>query len=524
MTTSMPETLVEALERATSSWPEKTALTSDASGETLSYRELDRRTAQYAAALAELGVGAGDRVGVCLPNGLAYPVIWLALAKLRAAMVPVNRQYKHADARHVLEHSGARIVVTNSELAGVFRECVAQGLELRAIASLDGGGDGVTLLLLRDTAAIEVMGLPRGDDTVNVQYSSGTTGKPKGCLLSHRYWLTIAQKNVEIAPAIAHEDVLLTAQPFSYMDPQWNLAASLLVGASLVILDGFHPTTFWERVRYYRATFLYVIGAMPTLMLKMPEAPSDRQHAVARIYCSAIPQSRHAELEERFGAPWFETYGMTEVGGVCAVTPEDHDALVGSGCIGTPNDYREIRVVDAGDDVVRPGTRGELVVRGVGLMDRYLDDDDENARAFRNGWFHTGDIVVEDNKGRLYFVGRIKDMIRRSGENIAAAEVEEVLQRHPQVRIAACVAVPDDLRGEEIWAVVVPADIEAPPDIAALQEFCGTHLARFKVPRYWEIRATLPLTPSARVEKGSLRQEASGDLTRAIDMAAESRA
>lgn len=520
MNTPIPETLITALERAAAQWPDKTAVTCDWSGESVSYRDLERQTSRFAAALARLGVRAGDRVGVCLPNGLDYPVIWLAIAKLRAAMVPVNRQYRRSDAQHVLEHSGARVVVTNSELAGVFKECIEHGLDLLTIASLDGG-DGCTLLIPEDETILERGAAPRPNEIVNVQYSSGTTGKPKGCLLPHRYWVTIARKNIEAAPAIGHQDVLLTAQPFSYMDPQWNLACSVLVGASLVILDGFHPSSFWERVRYHRATFLYVIGAMPNLLLETPEGPADRDHTVTRIYCSGIPRARHRELEERFGVPWFETYGMTEVGGVCALKPEDHDAMIGTGCIGTPNEYREIRVVDANDDPVRRGEQGELLVRGVGLMDRYLGDEDANARAFRNGWFHTGDIVVEDNEGRLYYTGRIKDMIRRSGENIAAAEVEEVLQRHPQVRIATCVPVPDDLRGEEIWAVIVPSDPDAQPEIAELHAFCEKELARFKVPRYWEIRPELPLTPSARVEKGALRKEAEGELVNAIDMVTE---
>jgi crotonobetaine/carnitine-CoA ligase len=176
-------------------------------------------------------------------------------------------------------------------------------------------------------------------------------------------------------------------------------------------------------------------------------------------------------------------------------------------------------VVDAIDDPVAPGTEGELVVRGVGMMDRYLDDPEANAASFRNGWFHTGDIVTQDDEGRLFFVGRNKDMIRRSGENVAAAEVEETLQRHAEVRLAACVPVPDALRGEEIWAVIVPADPNSPPDLTELHAFCASRLARFKVPRYWEIRDQVPLTPSHRVQKATLIAEARQGLRNALDVA-----
>lgn len=510
------ETLVAALERGRNLWPEDPAIICDVTGETLTFASLDERVTVCARALHSLGIRSGDRVGVCLPNSRDFPIVWLAIGTLRAAMVPINRQYRVGDARHGLEHAGARAVVTCEALAATFHQAIAAGLELDSVISLDGGEGSIDLRTVEPARDVEFTP-PRPEDTVNIQYSSGTTGKPKGCVLSHRYWLTLGVKNMFDGPEIGRDDVLLTAQPFSYMDPQWNMATALLAGAPLVILDGFHPSTFWDSIARYGVTYVYVLGAMPTLMLKMEPGASERAHRLTRVYCSAIPVERHRELEERFGVPWYETYGMTEIGGATAVTREDHDELVGTGCIGTPNRFREVRVVDANDDAVPAGVPGELIVRGVGMMDRYLDDPGANAASFRNGWFHTGDLVTQDGEGRLFFVGRDKDMIRRSGENIAAAEVEETLQRHAEVRLAACVPVPDELRGEEIWALIVPTDPSSPPDLIKLRAFCAANLARFKVPRYWEIRDHVPLTPSHRVQKGTLIAEAKDGLRNALD-------
>jgi crotonobetaine/carnitine-CoA ligase len=511
------ETLVAALERGRDLWPEDPAIICDVTGETLTFASLEERVMACARRLHALGIRAGDRVGVCLPNSRDFPIVWLAIGTLRAAMVPINRQYRVGDARPMLEHAGARAVVTCEVLAATFHEAIAEGLELNFVISLDGGDGSIDLRTAEPAGDVEFTP-PRPEDTVNIQYSSGTTGKPKGCVLSHRYWMTLAVKNTFEGPEIGRGDVMLTAQPFSYMDPQWNMATAMLAGVPLVVLDGFHPSTFWDSIARYGVTYVYVLGAMPTLLLKMVPSRSEQAHQLSRVYCSAIPLERHRELEERFGVPWYETYGMTEIGGATAVTREDHDELVGTGCIGTPNSFRDVRVVDANDDPVRVGTEGELIVRGFGMMDRYLDDPSANAVSFRNGWFHTGDIVTQDAEGRLFFVGRKKDMIRRGGENIAAAEVEETLQRHAEVRLAACVPVPDALRGEEIWALIVPTDPSSPPDLMELHAFCAANLARFKVPRYWEIRDAVPLTPSHRVQKSTLIAEARDGLRNAFDV------
>lgn len=469
-----PADLVEALAAAAVRWPDRVAWRFDP-GETLTFGQVAERTAAYAGCLASKGVRPGDRVVVMMGNQADFPLTWFALMRLGAVMVPVNAKYRTTDADHVVSLSGATIaVVADRAAAGVL------GADL-TIVTVEELQSGVASVVAEDISS---------RTTVNVQMTSGTTGRPKGCVLSHDYWLTVGVGMLEEFPYLTETDILLTAQPFSYIDPQWNVVAALLSGAELVVLEGFHPSTFWSKVRRYDVTYFYCLGAMPTLLLRMPVDPMDREHKVRAIQCSAIPPMLHADLERRWGVPWFETFGMTETGADIRVRATDHDAMVGTGVIGHPTSYREASL--APDD--------ELLLRGRGMMDGYLNNHEATAAAFAGGWFHTGDLASIDDCGAIRLVGRKKDMIRRSGENIAAREVEDVLQSHPAVSLAAVVAVSDDLRGEEGHAYVVIADA----DLDTLIAYTEGRLAPFKVPRYWSLHTDLPRTPSERVEKRRL--------------------
>ncbi|MFN8185368.1 MAG: AMP-binding protein [Candidatus Nanopelagicales bacterium] len=475
--------LVSALDRAVRLWPDRPAWTFDP-GDSLTFADVGRRSAGLAAGLAERGIGAGDRVAVMMDNRAEFPLTWLALARLGAAMVPLNPQYRSEDAGHILRHSGATLMITSGD-----------------------SGEHI-----HDVPVLPVEDLPSGnsvperriatEDTVNIQYTSGTTGRPKGCVLSHRYWMTLGRGLIDEFPHLSPADTMLTAQAFSYIDPQWNVVAALLSGAHLIVLDGFHPSGFWSTVREHQVTYFYCLASMPNLLLAMPPDPLDRAHQVRVVQCSAIPPARHAEIEQRWGVKWYEAFGMTETGADLRVTEADHDELVGSGCVGAATRSREARIMDAGGLAVPRGEVGELVLRGTGLMDRYEADPEATEAAFRGGWFHTGDLARMDDRGRVYLVGRLKDMIRRGGENVSAREVEDVLLTHPAVRLAAVVAVPDELRGEEVKAFVSLVGEQA--TVADLAEYCGQRLARFKNPRYWEVSDDLPLTASHRVAKTRL--------------------
>ena len=515
--------LLTALRRAASRWPDRVALVFDETGESLTFAALHARVERFSAALAASGIARGDRVGIMLPNCVEWPLAWLGLARLGAVMVPVNTGYRTADAGFVLRHAGVRAVVTLRELVPLLREVRADIGAAFGILCVDGDADGdaFDFAALVEAHAADAPPAVEVDShaLVNVQYTSGTTGEPKGCMLSHSWFMRFAWRVTTLHDGLDETDTIVTSQPFHYVDPQWNLAVALLSGATLVVLDRFHPSTFWRKVREHRVTWFYCLGVMPKLMLNTPPSPLDRDHSVRRVICSAIPRADHAAIEARWGVPWYEAFGMTESGLDIAVELDDHDETVGTGCIGTPMPGREARVVDAEDRPVPAGEPGELVLRGVGLMDGYFRNHQATAAAFRNGWLHTGDVVRRDARGRLHYLSRMKDMIRRSGENIAAAEVEEVIMRHPGVRLAAVLAVEDDLRGEEVIAYVVPGDDASREEVspAVLSAFCAERLARFKVPRFWQYRDDLPRTPSERIRKEALRDEHEDPRTGAWD-------
>ncbi len=516
-----PATLVAALRRAAAAWPDRVAWTFDPGGE-FTFADVDRRSAGFARALADRGVRPGDRIAVMITNQPAFPLTWLALARLGAVMVPVNTRYQTADAAHVLRTSAAAGIVAAAEFEPLLRRLppdvpalrhlyLASAIEADAAeasateasaAGASATGASATEASARPAPSQEpwLTAEPGPADTANIQFTSGTTGSPKGCVLPHRYWTQLAAGLATEFPYLSDRDVLLTAQPFHYIDPQWNVAAGLLSGARLVVLDGFHPSSFWAKVRQHGVTYFYCLGAMPTLLLRMPADPLDREHDVRVVQCSAIPPALHRELEQRWGVGWHEAFGMTETGADLRVTDRDHDELVGTGCLGGPVSYRQVAIVDAADDPVPAGSPGEIVLRGPGMMDGYLDNPEATAAALRGGWMHTGDLGRMDDRGRVYHVGRLKDMIRRSGENIAAREVEEVLLTHPGVQLAAVTAVPDEIRGEEVKAYYVAAGV-TPGELAA---YCQDRLAAFKVPRFWQQEADLPRTDSQRVAKSGL--------------------
>ena len=504
--------LVTLLTRAVARWGERSALTFDETGRTLTFRELDERTNRVANALHACGLQPGARVALMLRNRPEFPIAWLGVVKAGATMVPLNVFYRSADAGYIIDHAQVDAIITAEEFLEVVELAAPRIVATGHVFCVDGdaGGRARDLRALLDGASsMPARTTVRPESLANIQYTSGTTGMPKGCLLTNGWFLRFAWRVTIAQDGLCERDVLLTAQPFYYVDPQWVLTVALLSGARMVVLDRFHPSTFWEKVREHRVTWFYCLGVMPKLLLKQPVDPAERDHSMRFVLCSAIPPEDHRAIEERWGVPWYEAFGMTESGLDITVHPDEHDRLVGTGCIGRPMPTREARIVGPDDAPLPPGEVGELVLRGLGLMDGYHNNPQATAETFRNGWLHTGDLARTDEAGRFYYVGRMKDMIRRSGENIAAAEVEGVITQHEAVKFAACMPVPDELREEEIKAYVVLQPGQSPQDTTpdTLAAFCEARLAYFKVPRYWCYRDDLPRTASERVRKEVLKEE-----------------
>jgi acyl-coenzyme A synthetase/AMP-(fatty) acid ligase len=292
------------------------------------------------------------------------------------------------------------------------------------------------------------------------------------------------------------------------------VAAAARTGC-VVPLDRFHPAGWWDAVRDARATIVHYLGVMPAMLLGAPVSGADRTHTVPFGFGAGVDRRHHAPFEARFGFPLLEAWAMTETGAGAVVIAHHEPRHVGQSCFGRAAPALELRLVDESGADVPEGTPGELLVRAAGEDPRrgffreYLKDPQATAEAWGHGWFHSGDVVHRDADGHLYFVDRRKDVIRRSGKNIAAVEVESVLRRHPGVREVAVAATPDAVRGDEVLACVVPAeplDEAARADLAqALVALCLEHLAYFKAPGWVAFVDALPLTPTQKVQRGELR-------------------
>jgi crotonobetaine/carnitine-CoA ligase len=430
----------------------------------------------------------------------------------------MNTSAGEHDAGHILTDSAAVMAITSPEhralverVAGpALKEIVV--LEENEPAGLDGYLGAESPLSLADVAV---------DPTAvtNVYYTSGTTGPPKGCTVDHAYWLRFVELYLGLY-GLSARDRLLCCLQFFYNDPPWLFLTSLRAGTSLVVMRRFSVSRYWSVVVKHGVTRLFGLAAIPSLLLKADPSELEKEHQVEFALHVGIPTQLHREFVKRWGFPWVEGYGLTESGLVVAMPLEFADQMTGSGSIGLPCPGIDVSVAAPDGADVGVGEPGEILLRGPGLMRGYLNQPDATAETMHDGWLHTGDLARVDERGFLYFLGRRKDIIRRSGENVAAAEVEDVLRAHASVLEAAVVPVPDELRGEEVKAFValvegVTREQVTPDDLV---RHCRKRLAKHKVPRYIEYRTDpFPRTPSMRVKKSDLVTEASDPFANAWD-------
>lgn len=470
-------------------------------GERATYRQVDLVSNRIGNALKGLGIGRGDRVAVMLSNRLAYPLIWLALAKIGAIHVPVNTRYTPREIAYVTGDSGASALIIEANFLGTFRAIATQadGLPDDRVLVVDGAFDDL-VAAAGDAACLDPAVGP--DDLMNIQYTSGTTGFPKGCMLTHEYWLMLgyAAQAWDVRPVSR----MLSAQPFFYMDPQWHLLKAMGLGATLYLAPQLSATRFIGWVKRFRLEWCQ----FPELMTRQPPEPDDGDTALVQVATFGWSPETARAFKARFGVRAREGFGMTEIG-MGAWMPPEADELYDSASVGIAAPFREVTIRDPEGREVPPGTEGELWVRGRGIFKGYWNKPEANAEAFRGDWFRTGDIFRSDERGLLWLTGRIKDMIRRSSENIAAREVEAVIREIDAVEDCAAVAVPDPKRGEEV-KLYVQLKPGAALDAAGILAHARTRLAAFKVPRYIAFVDGFPRTVSNKIEKRNLTAGGAG--------------
>lgn len=459
------------------------------------------------------GYGLGHRVGLLLENRLEHFFHKLAMNALGVCCVPLNPDHRPKEMSYVIDHAQLDMVIVVDELKTLLQQALELGTVRPALVSLQEASESLpSPKRPAEDAKVDATTI------ASVLYTSGTTGRPKGCLLSHRYELAAgcwyATRGGLIAFGEACERIYNPLPVFHVNASVFSFYCAMLKGNCQVQTDRFQPGRWFTEVNESRATVVHYLGVVVPMLLNQADHPLERDHRVRFAIGAGVDPQRHAEFERRFGYPLIEIWGMTEF--VRAIFDADEPRQVGTRAIGRVQPGLEVRVTsDAGEDLP-DGSPGELLVRHSATTPRkdafsgYLHDEAATEESWRGGWFHTGDIVIRDPDGLMHFQERRKNIIRRSGENIAAAEVEAALQSHPAVSQAAVLAVKDEVREEEVMACVVlktghgtSLDVNDPL-VRSLFDHCNQLLSYFKTPGWLWFTHEIPTTGTQKVQKHQL--------------------
>jgi fatty-acyl-CoA synthase len=467
--------------------PDPPALVVEASGERISYAELEARVNRAAAALSALGVVAGDRVALALPSEPLYLELYFASALLGAILIPLNTRLTAAELGFQIDDSEPRVVVRGAAMSIPERSGTRQLAPDELRARMPDRAE-------RPAAA------PGGASPQVILYTSGTTGRPKGAVLPHRktYWNS---RNAERYFELVADDVVVVPIPLFHSFGLKILSVpTLFVGATAVLVDRFDPIGLQDCIARERASLLGAVPVMYERMLSAGLEPAKLETLRFAFSAGAALGVETIERYARLGIRLKQGYGQTETSILCCL--DAADALRKAGSVGRPVAFGEVRIADErGRDVPR-GSRGEIVVRGPIVMTGYWRRPEETELSRIDGWHRTGDLGVMDDEGIITLVGRLKELYISGGENVYPAEVERVLGQHPHVAEVAVVGVPDETWGEAGRAYVVAASAEF--DASELLGWAGKRLARYKLPREVVVVAELPRTASGKVQKHAL--------------------
>jgi len=431
----------------------------------------------------------------------------LAVNALGASIVPLNMSGSDSELLYLIDHSDTSLIS-------------GAGEHLQRLHALAGRNGKIPVVSAASLESGAEPAAPSGgaETEAALLYTSGTTGRPKGCMLSNAYFLTIGHQYLELGGLCAIEagERLLTPLPPNHMNALCcSFMAMMMCGGCVIQLDRFHPRSWWQTVRDETATVIHYLGVMPAILLTLEQQADEDFNGQVKFGFGAGSDPRHQQVfEQRFGFPLIEAWAMTESGGGAMIVANTEPRMPGQRCIGRPHGPMQLRIVDESDQDVPQGQQGELLVRARGRDPRkgffsgYYKDRMATEEGWRGGWWHTGDMVRQGADGSLFFVDRRKNVIRRSGENIAAVEVEAALLQHDAVGNCVVTAVPDEIRGEEVFAFVVTAShVEASENLARqIFDRSMQSLAYFKAPAYIAFVDDLPLTTSQKVSRAEVKK------------------
>jgi crotonobetaine/carnitine-CoA ligase len=521
-----PATLRELLGDGAKRHPDRVALIFN--GQRWTYREFQREVNRAAHGLNGIGVRKGDRVALVLPNSAEFLFAVFAATAIGAIFVPLNPAYTAEEAEYVLHHSGAGLCLTSPELLPLIHSVRARVPALKTVivtGDSDAGGaiSWSRVLNGRGDDALDIEIDP--EDLASITYTSGTTDRPKGVMLS-QYAYAFAPRVRAQGLGWTGSDRVLCLLPLFHVNALCHMCIGMLsVGGTVVLTEKFSASRFWDEVREYGITTSSLMRTIPQILLALPEKPDDRDNPL-RLVVALLSPEMHVRFEQRFGVKAFPSYSLTE-DILSVIGPGDmpREKLGSCGLPLAPEVHR-IQIVDETGNPLPPGKAGEIVKQSPTVMKGYYKNPSATSKALKKGWLYTGDLGNLDRDGYLYFVDRVKDMVRRGDENISSEEVERILNSHPQIAESAVVAVPDQIRGEEVKACIVLKSTATPETVPAeeIWKFCQQHLAAFKVPRYIEYLSELPKTPSSKVQKNILRDQSKEATRRVYDrLAAGSR-
>ena len=488
--------------------PDKVFCKFDDDGEEWTYRDFRALVVQTAAGFAALGVGRGDHVLVFAPNSREQIRAFFAINYLGAVYVPINTAYKGALLEHVVKLSDARVAMVHASLAPRLNEVETGKLERLVVV---GGAPPETTVpgvawgeaMEPEAGALPALEAPiQPWDPLAIVFTSGTTGPSKAVLMSYLHLWSNA--GPESWPFVTEEDRYLINSPMFHIGGMGPMFVMLARGASLGIAERFDTATYWETVRNTGVTVAFLLGVMATFLEKAEPSADDAANGLRKVVM--VPLNDDAEgFAKRFGLEVYTIFNMTEVSTPIVSAPNPTKR----GACGKPRPGVELRLVDENDCEVPEGVVGEMIVRTDrpwAMNSGYHGNPEATAKAWRNGWFHTGDAFVRDAEGDFHFVDRIKDAIRRRGENISSFEVEADVVAHADVRECAAIGVPSEVGEDEVMVVVAPVEGRE-IDPAGLIAFLEGRMAYFMVPRYVRVLPELPKTPSNKVMKAELRGE-----------------
>lgn len=477
---------------------------------TVTYAAQRERSLRTAAVLRQLGVHRGDRVHVHLSNCPEFVDLWLGANAIGAVLVPTNPLSTVDELAHFLRDSGATASITDDALYDQVKQAIDPGI--RVLTRSELGAKAAAATPTHDTPAL-------GTDLAAILYTSGTTSRPKGVMVTNDNYVAVGRA-CALHYSVSVDDRWLIVLPLFHGNAQYYCTMSALsVGGSIAVMPSFSATKFGAQARRHAATLASLFAAPIRMILAQPEGRHEKHSRIrTTMFAQPVTRNQAREFERRFATRLVHGYGMTETVLPPTLNPVSAERRYDS--MGTPIPGAQLRIVDEHQNDVADGDAGELLVggrMGKTLANGYWRNPDATGATFRNGWLHTGDVVRRDADGFYYFVDRTKDMIKRAGENVAASEVERVVNEHPSVFECAAVGIPDDIRDEQIVVYVVIGQGRQ-FDEQALLSWCSESLSRFKVPSSFVRVDELPRTAVGKIRKVELRENAIAERMTAVEM------